>query len=137
MSMKDFFTRDSANEGIEVPLYNPQTGQKTTEWVRIRGVDSDHFRQAELEVKRAMRLIVEDPQILDKDERHRAELTGLVASLVISWSFPEECTRKNVTEFLKNAPQIEDAINQLATKRALFFKNGSAESVNTPEPSSN
>lgn len=137
MSMKNFFTRESANEGIEVPLYDPQSGKRTDEWIRIRGVDSDEFRGAELVVKRAMRLIVEDPKIIDKDERHRAELTGLVASLVISWSFPEECTRKNVIEFLKNAPQIEDSINQLATKRALFFKNGSAESVNTPEPSSN
>lgn len=137
MSIKDFFTRENANEGIEVPLYRPGSKEKSGEWIRIRGVDSDEFRAAELESKRAMRSILENPDIKDKDKRHREELTKLLSSLVISWSFPEECSRDNILELLSNAPQIEDAINTLAANRALFFKNGSANSVNTPEPSSN
>lgn len=137
MSIKDFFTRENANEGIEVPLYRPGSKEKSGEWIRIRGVDSDEFRAAELESKRAMRSILENQDIKDKDKRHREELTKLLASLVISWSFPEECTRENIIELLSNAPQIEDAINTLAANRALFFKNGSANSVNTPGPSSN
>lgn len=137
MSIKDFFTRENANEGIEVPLYRPGSKEKSGEWIRIRGVDSDEFRAAELESKRAMRSILENPDIKDKDKRHREELTKLLASLVISWSFPEECVRENIIELLSNAPQIEDAINTLAANRALFFKNGSANSVNTPGPSSN
>ena len=135
MSMKDFFTRDKANEGIEVPLYLPGTDTPSGEWIRIRGVDSDEFRNADLEAKRALRKTIEDN--LNPEQEHRTQMTKLIASLVISWSFPEECNRKNVVEFLINAPQIEDAINTLAAKRTLFFKHGSPNSANTPEPSSN
>ena len=136
MSMKDFFTRDAANEGIELPLYLPGTNTPSGEWIRIRGVDSDEFRVAEVQSKRALRNIIEDSTVAP-EKAHQQAMTKLIASLVISWSFPEECTRENVVEFLVNAPQIEDAINQVAAKRALFFKKGSAVSVNTPEPSSN
>jgi hypothetical protein len=136
MSMKDFFTRDVANEGIEIPLYLPGTDKPSGEWIRIRGTDSDEFRVAEVQSKRALRRIVEDSKETP-EAIHQHEMRKLIASLVIAWSFPEECTRQNVIDFLLNAPQIQDAINQLAAKRSLFFKNGSAVSVNTPEPSSN
>lgn len=136
MSMKDFFTRDAANEGIELPLYLPGTDTPSGEWIRIRGSDSDEFRLAEVQSKRALRRIIED-KLQDSDLAHQEEMRKLISSLVISWSFPEECTRQNVIDFFRNAPQIQDAVNQVAAKRSLFFKNGSTDSVNTPEPSSN
>jgi len=51
VSMEAFFTREKANEGIEVPLYLP-SGEKSEHWLRIRGVDSDHFRLAEADSRR-------------------------------------------------------------------------------------
>lgn len=135
MSMEKFFTRDVANEGIEIPLYLPGTDTKSGEWIRIRGVDSDEFRLADLQAKRNLRKFSESGVL--SDSVHQDEMRRLIASLVISWSFEQECNPKAVEEFLKNAPQIQDAINQLASKRALFFKNGSTGSVNTPEPNSN
>lgn len=135
MSMEKFFTREVANEGIEVPLYLPGTNEKSGEWIRIRGVDSDEFRLADLQAKRNLRKFAEAGVVTDSV--HQDEMRKLISSLVISWSFEKDCNHQTVCEFLKNAPQIQDAINQLAAKRSLFFKNGSTGSVNTPEPSSN
>ena len=51
LGMEAFFTRERANEGVEVPLYTPD-GTKSQHWIRIRGVDSDAFREAEANSKR-------------------------------------------------------------------------------------
>lgn len=60
--MSAFHTRSVANEGVELPLYTP-TGEKTDEWLRVRGIDSDEFRSAEADAKRdAFKIAsIEDP----------------------------------------------------------------------------
>lgn len=135
LGMEAFFTRERANEGIEIPLYLPD-GTKTEHWLRIRGVDSDHFRLAEAESKRdAMRVaMIEDP--LERAKAIADAKLNLIAALVISWSFEKECTLENVKEFFRQAPQIADAVDQVASKRALFFAKRSSSSLSTPKPSS-
>lgn len=133
--MDAFFTRGRANEGVQLPLYLPD-GSKSEHWVRIRGVDSDVFRAAEADVKRDMFRIA---SMEDKAERAEAMTSGkrrLVAVLVCDWSFPKPCTVENVDAFLKEAPQIMDAIDVAASKRALFFVDGSSSSQPLPSTSS-
>lgn len=125
--MEAFFTRERANEGIEVPLYTPD-GAKTEHWLRIRGVDSDIFREAEANSKRSAFHVA---SIEDEAERTKAiqeAKLDLIAALVISWSFDEECTTDNVKTFFRQAPQIADAVDQVASKRSLFFGKGSSGS---------
>lgn len=133
--MELFHTRKAANEGIEVPLYTPQ-GEKTAHWMRIRGVDSDEFRLAEADSKRdVMRIAqIENP----RERLVEVELSKLklIAILVVSWSFEQECTLENVVAFLKEAPQIADAIDTAASKRSLFFAGRSSSSASTPSTSS-
>ena len=135
LGMEAFYTRERANEGIEIPLYLPD-GTKTEHWLRIRGVDSDHFRLAEAESKRdAMRVAsIEDP--VERAKAIQDAKLNLIAALVISWSFEEECTPENIKEFFRQAPQIADAVDQVASKRALFFAKRSSNSLSTPKPSS-
>jgi hypothetical protein len=45
LNMDAFYTRQKANEGIQLPLFLPD-GTKTDHWIRIRGIDSDAFRIA-------------------------------------------------------------------------------------------
>lgn len=119
--MKEFFTRKVANEGVKLPLYYPD-GTVSDHWIMARGVDSDHFRQAEAMAKRQA---IELSQIDDERERLAAmnELElDCIASLVAGWSFEEECTQGNVVNFLREAPQISDMINRFAAKRSEFFK---------------
>lgn len=129
--MEAFFTRAAANEGIVLPLYTPD-GKRSEHWVRIRGVDSDEFRLAENEARREAVAIA---SIEDETVREKAAVEArlrLIASLVIGWSFEAECTRDTVVEFLREAPQIADAIDRAAAKRALFFASRSSGSPPTP-----
>ena len=133
--MDAFFTREKANAGIEVPLYTA-AGTKSEHSIQIRGVDSDLFRQAEAESKRdAMRIA----GIESQEERSKAIIEAklkLLAALVISWTFEQECTQANVIEFFRNAPQIADAVDQVASKRSLFFAQESSNSQPTQKQSS-
>lgn len=128
--MGDFYTRERANEGIKLPLALPD-GTETEHYLVIRGIDSDAFRTAEAEAKRkAMQLAALE------DDTTRAvamenERNVLVASLVSGWSFESECTLESVREFLREAPQISDQIDQIATKRSLFFNGKSKSSASS------
>lgn len=132
--MKKFFTREKASEGIRADLFEPGAKEPSGHWLQVRGVDSDEFRQAEVEAKRRQReSIAAGKQPLDT---HLDEMRVLIASLVAGWSFPEECTQAAVIEFFRQAPQVQEVVNQLAAKRELFFKNGSDSSVDSQKPSS-
>lgn len=129
-SMKEFFTRKSGNEGIKVPLYKPD-GSKSDEYLLIRSVDSDAFREAEANAKRAAIMAA---QIEDIEERKRIAARSTIdlqVSLVIGWSFKEEFTPENVREFLIESPQIADAIDQLASRRSMFVEKKSLSSSAT------
>jgi hypothetical protein len=121
--MNAFLTRGPANDGIELPLYTPD-GNKSEHWVRILGVDSDKFRTADAASKREMIKAVGENMGKDFDLNQAVNdiKRRLIATLVIAWSFPQECTPENVEAFFKEAPQIMDSIDQAAGKRALFFQ---------------
>lgn len=134
-SMEAFFTRSAANEGIEVPLYLPD-GTRSDHWLRIRGTDSDAFRQAEAEGRRKLleAAAEKDQQKLAAVAVANTEL--LLCSLIIGWSFEQECNEENKKKLLREAPQIGDAIDKMASRRMLFFKKGSPDSAPSPVQSS-
>lgn len=136
LKMEDFFTRQRANEGIQLPLFAPGSNEKTGHWLQVRGVDSDEFRNANVLSQRNLRNAFEDGKV-PSEQFHLDQKRLLVASLISGWSFDAEFNQENLIEFLTNAPQIEEAVNQIATRRNLFFKNGSTASTDTPGPSSN
>lgn len=130
--MQEFFTRQTANEGVELPLYLPD-GSISEEKLTVRGVDSDAFREAEAHAKRKA---VELAQIEDPRERARmvreTEL-ACIAALVANWTFDQPCSRENVVNFLREAPQIADAVNRFAARRAEFYTKKSTNSANGPK----
>lgn len=135
LGMEAFFTRERANEGVEVPLYTPD-GTKSQHWIRIRGVDSDAFREAEANSKRDAFRVASIEDTVERAKAIQDAKLNLIAALVISWSFEKECTPENIKEFFRQAPQIADAVDQVASKRTLFFGKGSSSSLSTPKPSS-
>jgi hypothetical protein len=135
INMEAFFTREKANEGVEVPLYLP-SGEKSNHWIRIRGVDSDHFRLAEADSRRQAMNIATIDDTLERAKAIADAKLALIAELVISWSFEQECTLENVKDFFRQAPQIADAVDQVASKRALFFGRGSSSSQSSLSQSS-
>lgn len=133
--MSLFHTRDAANDGIQLDLYTP-TGVKTEHWLRVLGADSDAFRDAELNSKReGIRLTSVT------DEKERTKLTRelqlkVLASVVVGWSFPKPCTQANVMDFLREAPQIADAVDVMISRRNLFFAKRSIDSFSSQSKSS-
>lgn len=127
MDMTAFYTRDKANAGATLPLSLPD-GTKTDDYLIVRGVDSDHFRDADAKAKRE---IVQAAAIKDeaaKAARLREIQVDVLVALVAGWSLADEFTPGNVRALLSEAPQIADAVNTFAARRALFFGVGSNSS---------
>lgn len=131
--MQEFFTRQRAEEGVKIPLIRPD-GKETEHWIKIRGVDSDAFRLAELEANRERAKALDLPSQTERDRASLEIRTKLLAALVFEWSFAEPCEFNTVVTFLTEAPQIADAINAKAGMRSSFFKQGQPSSVTGTEP---
>lgn len=134
-AMEAFFTRSIANEGIQLPLYTP-TGEKTEHWLRIRGIDSDEFREAEADAKRDAFRIASMENPVERAKEIKESKLRLISSLVLGWSFEKEFSREAVMDFFREAPQIADAVDNAASRRALFFAGRSSSSPLTPSTSS-
>lgn len=122
MDIKEFFTREKASEGVVIKIPAP-SGKLTEQWLRIRHIDSDEFREASsLSHVKRMELM----QIKDAEERARAieELrVSQLASLVAEWSFDTPFTPENVVSLLKNAPYLAQYIDMKTVDGELFFGN--------------
>ncbi len=133
--MEDFFTRDIANAGIVVELALPP-GEKTDQWLRVLGIDSDVYQEAEaVHFRRNLEIALLKDEGVQKAARDEAD-RRLVASLVSSWSFSQPCTVDNVAAFFPRAPQIRKLVDNASFNRALFFKRRPDNSSGTPRPSS-
>lgn len=130
-NMEEFYTKDRANEGVEMPLFKP-TGEKTEHSFRILGVDSDAYAKAETAMRRALGGIQAEAKLLGSDEDRLAFVdekqtywkNKVLASVIADWTFDQECTEANKIEFLKNAPQIAKAVDTFISDRRLFFSLG-------------
>lgn len=128
---KDFFTRDKANEGVKLPLKTPD-GKATDHWLQVRSIYSDEFKRKERSLRQDNPAIGAAAKAI-KDDKEREKFLAekweeselaLIATLVAGWSFDEPCTPEAVVEFLREAPQIARAVNDVSTSRALFFGSG-------------
>lgn len=134
VGMDSFFTRESANQGIKLPLYTPD-GTKTDHWVRILGIDSDVYRSVEHEERRkALTLRGKPSEEITQAMNESSD--RILSSLVVEWSFDEPCTEENKLRFLREAPQIAEQINKFSGDRRLFFVNASSSLPTSPKPTS-
>lgn len=133
--MKEFYTRQTANEGVNLPLYHPD-GTLSEHYLIVRGIDSDHFRQAESAAKRKAVDIAQIESEQKRAEAVRETELECIAALIANWSFPEDCTKINVVNFLREAPQIADMVNRFAARRAEFFSKKSTSSATGSKPKS-
>ena len=128
MKPSDFFTRSKANEGERMPLSLPD-GTPTDEWLLIRGIDSDEFRAALDEHRRAVlaNAAIEDEG--ERAEKNRLAGLNLHCALVMDWSFDAELTQDALQEFFTEAPHIAIEVDSFASNRKRFFRKGSANSA--------
>lgn len=133
--MAMFHTREASNDGVKLELVTP-TGAKTDHWLKVLGADSDAFRDAEMASKREG---VKLASISDEQERISASRLlqlKVLAAVVVAWSFPKPCTKENVIAFLREAPQVADAVDLMISRRSLFFAKRSIDSYDSQNKSS-
>lgn len=131
--MEEFFTKDKANAGVEMPLFTP-TGEKSDHSFRILGVDSDAYAKAETAMKRALPTIEAESKLLKGEEAKLAFIADeqtkwrnkILAAVIADWTFDKDCTETNKVEFLTNAPQIAKAVDTFICDRRVFFSFGQA-----------
>ena len=128
MKKELFYTKPKAEEGVKIPL-ELADGTTTSEWLLVRGIDSEIFQRKQLEVRGAILEAMKDNEsdagfdLLQ--QKHKADL---LACLVADWSFDDECTENNIKEFLSNAPHIADKIDSISADRVFFMQKESNES---------
>ena len=129
--MEEFFTREKANNGIELPLVRPD-GEPTEHTITVLGIESDEYQKVMTGIKRGFirieakaKAIEDEAERLEyiENEQHENELLVL-AALVGGWTFEQELTHENKVKFLREAPQIAESINKAACSRKLFFPKG-------------
>lgn len=125
-SIKSYFTRQAHNEGVRLYIAAPD-GSETQDWVEIRGIESDIFRetrnQSEAELYASLSGITDTKERIAKIESVREDARlKLLASLVIAWSFEEDCTQENITQLLVEAPFIADFIDKKSASVKDFIK---------------
>lgn len=121
--LEQFHTREKANKGIKLPLVTP-TGEETDHFLMVLGVDSDEFRDKDLEAKREMIGISNSDSDIDEKQWIKEKNLELLATLIGGWSFKEELTIETAVQFLKEAPQIANKVNEIAANRKFIFGNG-------------
>jgi hypothetical protein len=126
--LSKYKTRARANEGVRVQLVDPSTGKAGDDWVEVVSSLSDAFRDAR---DKALQDAGETAAMGDDAKRKEAMAevrASMHASLVRAWSFDEPCTPENVREFLKEAPQVSDAVTVAADDHRRFFGQGLTDS---------
>lgn len=126
-SMEAFFTRAKANEGEVFPLHL-RSGEKTDQWLRLLGVDSDAYLEARAEGQRRLLDEMNLKTEHEKNQAYVAKERRQYGALVSGWSFPQPCTPENVSAFLTEAPHILASIKHYVLVREGFFTEGSATS---------
>ena len=131
--MKEFYTRETANEGVRLPLYLPD-GKASEHWLLVRGVDSDAFRKAETKAKRGLFDLSQIKDVQERADKVRDTELVCIASLIADWSFDNERSEVNVVNFLREAPQIADSVNKFAARRAEFYGKKPQPSTSGQDP---
>jgi len=120
--MDAFNVTKLANEGVKMPLTLPD-GTATDEFLMVCGADSHVFRAEQAKANRQLLKLAKNQKMdPDKAEHQRQAIQrGLVAVLVVDWSFDEECSKGAVMRFFEASPQIQMEVDNFAGNRTHFF----------------
>lgn len=121
-SFKKYNTvRDFENATYTMPIVYPGQGD-TGETITIRSRYSKEYREAEAKAQRQLTTMTMALNGEKADDATVQQIEDLqFSALIAGWSFDEELTFENITEFLHANPQIRDDINHKAARDSLFL----------------
>jgi hypothetical protein len=129
-----------SDDGAEMTVTHPGTGEPTDAVIRLAGIDSEAWRSASH--KLSDRVIKEGGGKVDVArafERSEEHVSELVASVTISWENvkdggPElKCTRENAKRLYMKYPWLREQVNRFAGNRANFFRSVEAAAPDRDE----
>ena len=122
-SFKKYNTvRDFEDATLVIPVIYPGIGD-TGETITIRNRYSKIYREADAKGQRQISTMIMANKGKELDDDVLKEIEDQqFAALIAGWSFDEELTVENITEFLTDNPQIRDEINRKAAQDTLFLK---------------
>lgn len=130
LDLSGFDVRSQAQEGVEVALLDP-AGRKTRVMLRVRGMDSQAYRDA---LDRYLRDGAERGRARTQEERNE-EFLSVQATLIAAWTIdgkpaalvfekggkPLECTPENVAKVLREHSWVHGQVISFAERRANFL----------------
>lgn len=126
MDLKEFDGLSQAQEdGQDVPILHPKTGDELGIVIRVAGPDSDRLRKARAAVVNER---LSRKRVKLSAAEIEAEGLSLLAAAVISWTGVVidgkeiECTKSNAEAVLKRFPFIREQLDAVVGDRAGFMK---------------
>ena len=125
MEIGELTTRKAHEEGAEIAIRLPETGETSDFVIKVQGIDSKAWRTAQKAAQRAIvKKVADGVAITDFDE---FELNTLVAC-TIGWTGlakdgkEYKFTPKRCRELYENAPHVRDQVDTFIGRRVNFTK---------------
>jgi hypothetical protein len=124
MDIHSLYTADAHEEGAEMQITNPATGEKVEAYIKVKGIDSKAFRQASRKKQRAMLTAMSLGEDCDEDKLD----VDALAELTIGWRGIMDgdkeytFTKARAKDLYTQSPGIRDQIDRYISKRANFTK---------------
>ena len=137
-------TKAAANEGADITLTNPITGEDTDITIRVLGRDSDAFKRVESEQLKRRLEKTRKAKKFSPMSAEEAEEDGfdLLAACTTAWTNvaldggPLPFSAANALMVYKRFPWIKEQVDQAIGDRAVFTMPQSAASSNTQDTTS-
>jgi hypothetical protein len=111
--MKKFFTAEFHNTAQKLTLSYPD-GKDSEHYIMVLGVQSSQVREA----KKNIRFKLSTSESMSPEDVE----AEIICAMIDSWSFDEETSQANKIKFIKEAPQISDAIDLFSSYHGNFAK---------------
>lgn len=123
-----FNTKISANNGVDIDIPNPVTGEPTGFVITILGKDSDRYRKTEAEQReRAIRAANTTGTFRMSPEAIEANATELIVACVKGWTGLVDEEEKEIPftvdtlkNLLKESPYVREVLDRNIADRSLF-----------------
>jgi hypothetical protein len=116
MKLGDFYTSDLHDEGAEVNITNPSTGEVSDVFIRVKGPDSKDFREAILRMNRS------------GIESTQADLVSFLTEITMDWrgvidgKQEVEFTKDVIRDVYNKSPDVANQVMAFVGDRQNFMK---------------
>lgn len=127
MEFNDLLTQEAHEEGAEVEIINPETGEQTGFFITVMGADSLEFQKAQKKLRNQAIRAYADKKEIDEADEIKAEIEHL-ANITMDWrgietnGEPKPFTKEGCIELYTKSPGVRNQVDRFVSDRANFTK---------------